>query len=444
MTDDRPDRTETRRTLRDLVLVAGGKMLSMGALFACAVIAARVGGGEEATEFGLYSTAIATILILDAIIGSPLDYSAVRFGALHHDEPARVDRFQAATFRLKLIIAAIFLAACAAAGPWIARRLFEGESRTTLLYLTLASTFALLLVRGTSANLQIRSRFIVYSLFDTGIAAVRLALLAAAAILGAHTAEPLVGVFGASALAMFVIFLGVRQPYLRAKWPDRHDARAILRFITATAGVIVLGTITGKADIPILSALTSAHIAGIYAAAAQVAMLATMLAGYACIVFQPRLIPMARQGKLTRLIGANILAGLAIGVLAAPLVIWALPPAMVAVFGQTYADSVPILRILLIGTWLDILFMPVLMTFAMQTRPVACLAGEVVITAAFFAVMPIVSRVNEIDAAITLAWIMTAVRVAKMVLYSAVTTVAMRGPLPEPCVAETEAPAEVT
>lgn len=413
------------RTVRDLALVVTGKLLAVGALFACSVIAARM---MSLDEFGFYSTAIAIILLIDAVAGSPLDYAAVRFGAVYASQPERTHRFQAATFRIKLAIAGVFLAAGAVASGPLAELFFEDASRRTLVFIVLVSALALLLIRGTAASLQIERRFKLYSAFDTVQAVARLAFLAGAVLLGASAAEPLVGVFGASALTLFVLFLVlVKQPYLTAKWPERRDAKDILGFITATTGIIVLGTITGRADIPIVSATTDPETTGVYAVAAQLSMLAMMLASYACIVFQPRVIEYARAGRLPRMILANAVGALAIGLLATPVAIWGLPVIVPAIYGEGYTASVPLLQILLIGTVIDILFMPVMMTFALQVRPRRALAGEAIILAGFFACVPLVGS----GGAVAMAWIMTAVRIAKMALYALITLTSMNGELPE-------------
>jgi len=414
------------RTLKDLALVISGKLLAVGALFACSVIAARYAG---AAEYGNYSAAIAIILLIDAILGSPLDYAAVRFGAIYHNDPQRTHRFQSATFRLKVGIAGVFLAAAAIGSAPLAELFFQDASRKTLVLITLFSTLMLLFIRGTSAYLQIGKRFKIYSVFDTVQAAARHVFLAGAIVFGARSAESFVGVFGASALTLFVLFLVfMRQPYLTARWPERRDAREILKFITATAGIITLGTITGRADIPILSAYADAETVGVYAVAAQLSMLAMMLASYASVVFQPRVIDFARQGRLGKLIIGNVIAAAVIGAAATPVAIWGLPILVPAIFGDAYIASVPILQILLVGTLLDILFMPVLMTFALQVRPKRALIGEAVITLGFFACVPLVSD----GMMYTLAWLMTGVRVAKMLLYTFITATSMHSELPSP------------
>ncbi len=416
------------RTLKDLALVITGKLLAVGALLACSVIAARFAG---AAEFGHYSAAIAIVLLIDAIFGSPLDYAAVRFGALYENEPERTHRFQSATFRIKIVVGVVFLSACAIASAPLARIFFDDPSRRSLVYITLGSAMLLLLIRGTSAYLQIGKRFKLYSMFDMVQAVARLVFLGGAVYLGATSAEPLVGVFGASALALFVIFLiAVRQPYLTAKWPEKRYSKDILCFITATAGIITLGTITGRADIPILSVYADAETVGVYAVAAQLSMLAMMLASYACVVFQPRVLSYARQGRLGVLIKGNVIAAVILGALAVPVAVWVLPVVVPAIFGAEYTGAVPILRILLIGTVLDILFMPVLMTFALQVRPKRALLGELVITLGFFACVPLIANGGG-GGVFALAWIMTGVRVAKMALYAAITFTSMHGELPE-------------
>jgi len=419
-----------RRTFKDFVLVIFGKFFSVGAIVACGVVAARTGGPEQ---FGLYSAAIALILLLDALIGSPLDYAAVRFGAIHENEPARSDRFQAATFRIKLTLGVIFVGVALLARHRLARFFFNDPEQHTLIEIVIASTFALLLVRSTAVSLQVKKQFSRYSIFDSAHAALRFTLLVAVALLGARSAEAFVGVFGgASAIVFIGALFVVRQTYLVARWPERHDARAILSYLTATTVIIALGSLTGRADVLIISRLHPGESVGIYGAATQLAMPVTMLAGYACIVFQPRVIPLARARRLGSLIRTNVLVTLLAGAAAAPIVIWALPTLVTLILGDDYAPSVSILQIILIGVWFDLLCMPIFMTYAIQVRPKGALMGEIAITIAFFASVPLVVE----GGLFAMAWIVTGVRALKLMLYAGITLTSLDpSALPKPAVA---------
>ena|GEM_PF-2241078 len=404
-----------KRTARDYAFVAAGKIASLASLLAGAIVVARLAGKSE---FGLYNTALALTLLLDGGLGSPLDSTAVRFAALHAGEPKRVLRFQAATFRIKAAIAVILGLVAALAHTWITQTFFHDRERAALLFAAVVCVAALLLARSSAAFIQSQQRFRAYSLFDGALAAARLAALALVGVAGARRAETYLYAQGLATLLIFLAgLICISQPYILARWPSRTDARALLTFLGAIAAVIALGTITGRADVPILALRQTADRVGEYAAGAQIAAAATLLAGYAAVIVQPRLIQMIRCGALVRAVVANVSIAAVVGMGGAAAAIWIVPWLVPALFGDTYAAAIPVLQILVIGTILDLLFMPVPMTYALQLRPRASAIGETIITAAFLAVAPFAAR----EGLLAMAWLATGVRLMKCALYFALT-----------------------
>ena len=90
-----------------------------------------------------------------------------------------------------------------------------------------------------------------------------------------------------------------------------------------------------------------------------------------------------------------------------------LPQLVTWVFGDAYADARPLLNILLFGACLDLLIMPILLSFALQLLPRQALIAEAVIAAGFFAAVFTVDGLEPL----TMAWIVTAVRGVKLLSY---------------------------
>ena len=400
-----------KRFISEFMLVAAGKVVSLGALFICAIVVARFSGPAE---FGRFSAALSIVLLLDAALGGPLDFAAVRFSALHRNELERVARFHGTTFRIKAVLVLTLLIGAALARRPLAELLFDNPHESALLLWCFGATAALVLLRSTFAWLQTALRFKAYAILDGLNGILRIGATCAVGFLGMRSAEAFLAVLaGAIAGAYLGSLLLFRQPYLTAPRASRADTHAILGFFGATAAILILGSFTGRSDIFFVKRLVSAEAAGFYASGAQIASTITMLASYACVILQPRLMhagaaSIRRLALLSLAVGA--LAGLALLPASVLLGAWGLG----LVFGEAYRAAQPILTILLIGTCLDVIFMPVLMTFALQVRPRASLAGEVVITAGFIGAIATLGH----DGAITIAWIATGARAAKLVLYS--------------------------
>ena len=414
-----------------LVLVLAGKVLGQGALLACGIVVARAAGP---TEFALYSTILMLVLLTDACVGSPIDYAVIRFAALHEQDPDRTDRLQAAAFRTKFLIGLCLAVGAAIFRPLAARTLLHDETNSGLIWLAAGLTSALLLNRSVAAYVQSRSQFRAYSLLDITQGVLRAVLVAALAFWGAKSAAAyLGGLFVASVTLLLVSFWLIPQPYLTAKWPDRTDALGTFHFLGVTTGVIVLGTITGRTDLLFLAHGAPPSEVAQYAGAGQLASIASLLAGYASVVAQPILIPVARRRQAPRLLAESAaLAVIAAGVFLS--VAWRFGDIIMrGVFGPSFEGAWPLLRILTVGTSIDLLCMPVAMTFLLHFRPRTALYGEFLITAVYLALAWPIADVGPT----AMAWLVTAVRAAKGALYVGATVYLLTRPSFRPTIAGT-------
>jgi len=399
----------------EVSLVAGGKIIALASLFLLGIVVARFIGPDE---YGRYATALALILLLDAILGSPLDWAVVRFGTLHADDAERVEGLLGATFKLKAAVAvALFLTALVFSEP-IAGLLFpEAPSASKLLLSLLAATIALLALRSLASYLQLKRSFRKYALLDLATAIVRIALVAPLLIYGIDDAWAFVGLYGLAAAIVFVGgLLWIRPTFMRAATPSREDRRALIGFCGSTTLIMILGAVSGRADILMLGALAGGAQTGLYAAAAHVAMLATMIAGYAAVVIQPRIIPAAREGEVRRLWQSNLRLVAALLLLVVPVTIWGLPYLFPLLYGERYLPAVPALQVLVIGTVLDLLTMPVLQPFGIQLCPRQSVWIEIVIASLFVLLAPLVAS----QGIVMMAWLMTLIRLGKLMGYGVI------------------------
>ncbi len=401
--------------VRHLLWVAAGKFLVLGSMLACGIIVARA--AQSPAEYAFFAAGLSLVLLIDATLGSPLDLATVRFSVMHLDDPVRVDQFAAAAFRIKLMGGVAVVATSFVASRPLAGLLFGDAQRVLLLRVAVISAVALLLLRGTAVHLQIRFLFHRYAAFDALQGGLRLLATLALLAVGIRLAEWYLAGYGLAAAVVFAFgVIWIPQPYLFARWPPRSDARALFGFLATTAGIVVLGTVTGHSDILFLTALGDADQAGQYAAAAHLARLATMLAIFGSIVCQPRVIPAARAGRVGELMRWNLLGAAIVGVLAVPAGFFLLDPLVPALLGREFAASVPILKLLIVGTCADIFFMPVMMTFAVQVYPRASLACEIGITLVFLAVAPVAA----LHGPMMMAGVATGVRILKFVCYAGI------------------------
>jgi len=399
------------RHLTEFLLVACGKVSTQASLLLSSIVVARTSPGE----FGDYVAALGLVALIDGIVGFPLDSAAIRFAGVYGHGSERTLRIQNFILRLKLLFGA---AALALAWPLRARLsawVFGNASQGGLLIITLCSAAVLLLLRGTSIFLQNRKAFRHYALLDIGVGLARLAATLSLFFLALGGAWAYLSGYGVATLLVFLLAtLVFPQPYLSAPMPDRKDIRFCLRLVGLILSVAVFGNLNAKADIVLATSFYEPAMVGQYAVAYQIAQSVTMLGFFAGVVAQPRIIPMALDGTLGRLVGANMLAVLAIALLLAPLALRYLPAILPWVFGEAFAAASGITFILLLGALAEWLIIPVMLPVAMQAFPMGILIGEGVLLAGYAASVALVKN-HGIEA---FAWLVAGNRLAHLVFYA--------------------------
>jgi O-antigen/teichoic acid export membrane protein len=406
----------SRQDLGHLSLVTAGKLASIASLVLCNVAVARWTSGTG--DFGRYAAGVSLALILDATLGVPLDLAVVRFTEIHPGEAARVERLHAAAFRLKLLLGLVLVTVAASFGSVLSPALLGADAGPSLVTGVALVTVALQLVRSAAVRLQADSRFAGYAALDGLQGITRFVAVAVALACGLRSAEALLVAY-AMGTALAIVGGWRLSPirFLREPWPGRGDLREAALHVALTVGIVVCGTLTGRADIPLVASARSAEDAGMYAVAVQVSMLLTMLASYYSVVMQPRILRLATDGQLAASWRRNAAWALVVSLATAAAAAWALPTLLPGFFGPRYVPAVPIAQVLLVGTCLDLFCMPVSMVFSIQRFPIASLASEAALALAFFGVASTFASMSTL----AVASLVTGVRAVKLLVYSAIT-----------------------
>jgi O-antigen/teichoic acid export membrane protein len=405
------------KNLIDLSLVLSGKFFSVGVVFLAGMLVARIAGPNE---YGVFSVAISAVLMCDGMIGSPLDMAAVRFSGLHQKEPARIERFQAMAMHLKFILAIAFFVCVLGLRTFLGRWFPHLTDSSFPLLSCFCATVALLLARSVSTSLQIRHHFRQYSVVDIAQGATRtfaFLLLATLQLTRAGIYVFAYGLVGFGVVACGLLFLN--QDFLLGSWPTKPDILRMLRYSGYAAGIIAMGSLTGRGDLLMLATVKGSRATSVYGLASQIAMLVAQISMYASVLTQPRVIRLAKLGRLRKLFLANLLAvacvtPVALIVLSSNVLPWIIT----SIFGARFAPSIPLLQVLLTGTFLDLLIVPVLMVYCIQTCPKKTFCGESLITGGFiFAGMAAAAGQLSWPPEQAMAFVAVSVRVAKLILY---------------------------
>jgi O-antigen/teichoic acid export membrane protein len=403
--------------LIDFILVLGGKVFTLSVVFVGGVLVARIAGPQE---YGVFSVAMSAVLLCDGMIGSPLDMAAVRFSALHADEPTRTQRFEAMAMHLKALVAAAGLLGLVIGKGSAGRFIPQLDDRGFPLFACFFAATALLLARSVATGLQIRHRFKQYSALDLAQGATRIFAFLLLAVLHVGRAAAYVFAYGlvaAGTVSWGLFRLG--QTHLLGRWPSKPDVARMLRYCGYSAGIVALGTVTGRGDLLLLATFRGAEQTSAYGLASQVAMLLAQVAMYASVLTQPRVIEFARSRTLRRLMLPNFLVAAFVGLIVfaafrAGIVQWGIA----LIFGRGFEQSSPLLEILLIGTVLDLAIVPVLMVFCIQACPRQAFWGELVTATGFLGVgLAAATARLPWPPEQAMAWVAVLVRVTKLIVY---------------------------
>lgn len=403
-----------QRTALDIGLVVSAKVLSVGALFTCSLVAARE---LPVPAYGHFAAALGMVLLLDAVLGSPLDLAVIRFGTLFSGQPSRFQALQILLLRGKILAGFVAVAAGIAFGEPIADAVLAGAP-PLLAVTALCTLLAMLVMRGYMVQIQVQQRFQLYSAMDIVQALLR--FLGVGLILGGFgvvSATGFLAVFGgAVAVVLLTVAVAMPQPVWSCPLPAPDDRARLARYVLGTSGVVVAGTITGRADLPLVSTVLGAEAAASYGIGVQLAMAGTMLATYVGIVTQPKILALVRAGRMERALALNAAGALALAVLIGLVQATVLDEIVATLFGEVYRASAPLVGVLLWGTCIDFMIMPLLLPYAIQLEGRVALSGELAITGLFLVVSPLALAFG----AIGMAWLVTIIRLIKLCFYAVV------------------------
>ena len=398
-------------TIRNIARVALAKVFSLATILVMSIVVARATSPEA---FGMYSVAIAIIVLYDALLGAPFDNAVVRYSSLHGQHKNKVERVQGLVFRLKVLLSLFIVLASIMYADAMSSLLFGINAPDGILLITLFSAISMLILRSSASYLQINHKFTDYSNLDIGLGFGRITLVIILFLNGSQSVNAYLSAYGISSLIIFLVYLFIeKQTFFLASMPSKSECKKIASYIGVTSLIVILGTITGRADIPLLSIKSTPADVGYYSVAVQLSIIGTLFASYAAIVFQPSVIRLAKENKLNALINKNIALGAGLSLVAIPVSIYIVPVLIPFFFGDHYINSVVIFQILLIGICADLIIMPILMPYALQALPATILSGEVILTAGFI-VFVLIS--NDITPEL-MAWTVSAIRVLKLLLY---------------------------
>jgi O-antigen/teichoic acid export membrane protein len=302
-------------------LVTGAKVIGGVSLLALNVWVAR---HLSPAAYGAFAIATTAVLLVDGVIGSAVDAAILRRSAT---EPGPAwTAPERAGVALKLGLGALLCAVAA-----IISLVVSPEAAAIALWSMAAGT-GLLMLRSALVYLQLRSRYRGFAIVDLAHTAARFGAVAAALALVLTPAAVIASMAVASwAVAGIAMMAGGS---VAARGQQFGEFAAVADAVRVALATTAVGAVVARLDLLLIGAFGTSTDAGIFGAAATIALAPTWLGAYLAPVFSARILPYCRDQRLEPLFRsvqrgliALAIGGVAAGAIAGPMLIELLLPA---------------------------------------------------------------------------------------------------------------------
>lgn len=401
-----------RAHARPLVLVTSAKVIGGVSLLALNVWVAQ---HLSPAAFGLFAIASTGSLLVDGVVGSAVDAAVLkRTDTVPGDAISAAER---AGLILKLGVGAALCAGAAALA------LMAGPAGAMLAVLSMAAGAGLLMLRSALVYLQLRARFVRFAVIDLTHTAARWGAVAAVLATASSSAAVIAALATASwtvaGIAMFSI--GGRAPLAGTRQPGEFSE--VTRAARITFATTAVGAIVARLDLFLIGAFGTAADAGIFGAAATIALAPMWLGAYLAPVFSARILPYCRDQRLEPLFRSvqGVLIGLAIlgvgaGIVAGPFLIERLLPA-------EYGAARDVVPVLLVAGAAGFVTFPLVLHTLLFLSPRAYLVIDLASLPILIPLYVIAARQNG---AIGVAWVTAVAAFVKAAIAQVIASAAVR------------------
>jgi O-antigen/teichoic acid export membrane protein len=279
--------------------------------FACVALPKIAGGGLQVLfnliliryltpdQFGVVSLCVLGIVACDAVLGSALDMAVLRLAPLHEQRGERLQslKVQNAALALKPVGVGLLAIPVFFSGGALSRALFHHDDGRGLLLLSLAGLLGLLLLRSLQLHYQVSNRFVAFGLADLSQNAIKFGGITLLLALAVTNPTWIVLFFALGPLTVALVGLGLTRKLVRTRF-DRSAWRELGTVLRWYVAATVMGSLTSRMDVFMVSAFSTIAEAGIFSVALAVAIVPQLIGTYMAVVYSPRIMPLWEEGRL--------------------------------------------------------------------------------------------------------------------------------------------------
>ncbi len=341
-------------TAREAAIVLVGNMTSALLRFIVTVVLAH---STSKAEFAYFALFIAVMDLSTIAADSGLNNTMVRFLAMNRGKDIRPLLWRSLVIRAVLWVGVIVLGAIAL-WPFFATQQVDANFRWMYPAAIASGLFISVSIHGMSV-MQGLSRFTAFSILTLSVNVLRVAGLAICFLAGwTQPAQLFAAFFFLPVLTLPIVPFWTRSATRGlAGEPIAENYSTLLKYMAPVGAVTILTVVLQRFDVFLLKAWADDEAVADFAVAFQLAFVFPLIARSLFTVLLPKASAMttaeelARYRRRTLVLYPVLLAVVALAVVVAP---WILA----LTFGERYASSAPILRLLIIAFGMHIVFNP--------------------------------------------------------------------------------------
>lgn len=333
----------TTATVKDTVTLFIGNVGSAFWGFLFTLLVAR---SLSIADFGVFSAIINFVNILVSLSDMGISTGSVNFISEHlgKNDESKANEYIKASFVIRILITIIISIALIFLAPIISPKLFATGDVKLGLWAAIVPLFWFPDMFFPFI-LQAKRKFFESVIYDNGFYIGRLVFVAIFYILGALTINLAFLAFGAGFIvAVILTFIYLRTDFYKSS-PGKTEYKNLLKFSGWIGVNRIISSVSGRLDIQMLAAMTTATLTGIYSISSRLATFIIVLTGSFSSVLASRFASFSSKEKEKNYLIKSTLAVLPMVAGVIVVIIFA-KPFIGLLFGSKYLPSVPIFQAL--------------------------------------------------------------------------------------------------
>ena len=338
-------RLSLSKTARNTYWVTFGNGMSAFLAFVFTVIFAR---SLSLEDIGYFSAIMSFILLSSDVADLGIGTSLARFLPPLEKDKNSLGRFFVTAFFTQICISCILFLVIVLSSQFIAGIVLRRLDFAYFIQLTGVAVFGSIMSNFYLYTLLARQRFVHASGFMIFTGVLRLVFLLTTMAITSLTLSNLVYLqVGSLVIGAIVGQLICGFDFITVK-PSLNDFKKLIAFSSFLGIARSLTAIAGKLDVILLISLAGPIEAGVYAIAAKVIAIYPLLSGSFSSVIAPRLSTIT-DNKHLRKFSLKVIAGTALFISTIFFMILIADPFIRILFGEKFAASIPVFRLLLVS-----------------------------------------------------------------------------------------------